>query len=91
MLLLFHTDNITLKLSKSKLSNYDRITSYNVCYTKLLRVLSFAIVLLLPGEALAWGPGVHTAAARFVLANLDLVHPAAALIAQFPNTYLYVV
>jgi len=56
----------------------------------LLFVLSFAIVLLLPGEALAWGPGVHTAAARFVLANLDLVHPsAAALIAQFPSAYLY--
>jgi len=56
----------------------------------LLLVLSFAMVLLAPGEALAWGPGVHTAAARFVLANLDLVPPAvAALLTQFPNTYLY--
>ncbi|MFZ5426259.1 MAG: zinc dependent phospholipase C family protein [Thermodesulfobacteriota bacterium] len=56
----------------------------------LLFVLSFAIVLFFPGDALAWGPGVHTAAARFVLANLDLVHPAsAAIIAQFPNSYLY--
>lgn len=44
----------------------------------------------MPGEALAWGPGVHTAAARFVLANLDLVPSAvAALLTQFPNTYLY--
>jgi hypothetical protein len=55
-----------------------------------LLVLSTLFVLLLPGEALAWGPGVHTAAARFVLANLDLVPPAvAALLAQFPNSYLY--
>ena len=56
----------------------------------LLIVFSFLLVLLLPGEALAWGPGVHTAAARFVLANLDLVPlSVASLITQFPNTYLY--
>jgi len=56
----------------------------------LLFACSFVLVLVVPGEALAWGPGVHTAAARFVLANLDLVAPAAAsFIAQFPNTYLY--
>jgi hypothetical protein len=56
----------------------------------LLIAFSFLLVLLLPGEALAWGPGVHTAAARFVLANLDLVPlSVASLITQFPNTYLY--
>jgi len=56
----------------------------------LLIAFSFLLVLLLPGEALAWGPGVHTAAARFVLANLDLVPVSvASLITQFPNTYLY--
>jgi hypothetical protein len=56
----------------------------------LLVVLSFVLALLAPHEALAWGPGVHTASARFVLANLDLVAPvAAALIARFPKTYLY--
>ena len=56
----------------------------------LLLVLSFVLVLFFPGDALAWGPGVHTAAARFVLANLDLLPTAvSALIAQFPHTYLY--
>lgn len=56
----------------------------------LLTCLTLLLVLLSPGEALAWGPGVHTAAARFVLANLDLLpQAAAALLAQFPNTFLY--
>jgi len=56
----------------------------------IISLCALAAILAVPGEALAWGPGVHTAAARFVLANLDLVPPAvAALIAQFPNTYLY--
>lgn len=58
----------------------------------LLALFSVAVVMVLlaPGEAFAWGPGVHTAAARFVLANLDLVPSAvAALVTQFPNTYLY--
>lgn len=56
----------------------------------LLLILTFALVLVSPGEALAWGPGVHTATARFVLANLDLVPQAvAAVLTQFPNTFLY--
>lgn len=56
----------------------------------LLTLFTLLLVLLTPGEALAWGPGAHTAAARFVLANLDLVPQAvAALLTQFPNTYLY--
>lgn len=46
--------------------------------------------VLAPGEAWAWGPGVHTVAARFVLANLDLLpHGVAAILAQHPQTYLY--
>ena len=50
----------------------------------------FLLLVLTPHEALAWGPGVHTATARFVLANLDLLVPAtAALLARFPKTYLY--
>jgi len=51
-----------------------------------------AILLLfvLPGDALAWGPGVHTAAARFVLANLDLLSPAVAdMLARHPLTFRY--
>jgi hypothetical protein len=56
----------------------------------LLAVSAFLLALSHPHEALAWGPGVHTASARFVLANLDLVAPAiAALIARFPKTFLY--
>jgi hypothetical protein len=55
-----------------------------------LSLFTLFLVLLVPGEALAWGPGVHTAAARFVLANLDLLPKAlAALIAQHPNAYIY--
>lgn len=55
-----------------------------------LSLFTLALILLVPGEALAWGPGVHTAAARFVLANLDLLPGAlAALLAQHPNAYLY--
>jgi len=50
----------------------------------------FSLVLFVPRKALAWGPGVHTAGARFVLANLDLLPQAqAALLARFPKTYLY--
>ena len=50
----------------------------------------FSLFLLAPRKALAWGPGVHTAGARFTLANLDLLPPAtAALLSRFPKTYLY--
>ncbi|GFK94676.1 hypothetical protein NNJEOMEG_02523 [Fundidesulfovibrio magnetotacticus] len=56
----------------------------------LVLVVSFLAVLLSPEEAFAWGPGVHTAAARFVLANLDLLpQAAAAVISQHPRTFLY--
>lgn len=44
----------------------------------------------MPGEAFAWGPGVHTAVSRFVLANLDLLpHGVSALLSQFPQAFLY--
>ena len=51
---------------------------------------ALAALLAMPADALAWGPGVHTAAARFVLANLDLL-PAhvAGVLAQFPNSFFY--
>jgi len=50
----------------------------------------FFLSLLRPRKALAWGPGVHTATARFVLANLDILAPAvASLLARFPTTFLY--
>lgn len=47
-------------------------------------------LLAFPGDAFAWGPGVHMAASRFVLANLDLLPSGvAALLSQFPQAFLY--
>lgn len=52
--------------------------------------MCFLAVVLAPDQALAWGPGVHLAASRFILSNLDLL-PAAlsALLSQFPQSFLY--
>ena len=53
-------------------------------------LLAAAALLAVPGEALAWGPGVHTAVSRFVLANLDLLPGGVAfLLSQAPQAFLY--
>jgi len=56
----------------------------------VVSLCALASLLALPADALAWGPGVHTAAARFVLANLDLLPlQVAGILAQFPNSFFY--
>jgi hypothetical protein len=51
---------------------------------------AFFLLLLLPGEALAWGPGVHMAIGNNVLAHLHLFAPTlAAVLAAHPEQYLY--
>jgi hypothetical protein len=48
------------------------------------------LVILMPNEALAWGPGIHLQLGSAVLNNLQLLKPAlAAVIAEFPNDFLY--
>jgi hypothetical protein len=48
------------------------------------------LVILMPHEALAWGPGIHLQLGSAVLNNLQLLNPAlAAVIAEFPNDFLY--
>ena len=46
--------------------------------------------LLLPGEALAWGPGVHIAIGNGVLGALKLIAPPiAAVLAEYGRSFLY--
>ena len=53
-------------------------------------LLALILLFLLPGEALAWGPGVHMAIGNNVLAHLHLFAPAlAAALAAHPEQYLY--
>jgi len=53
-------------------------------------ILAVIFLLLLPGEAMAWGPGVHMAIGNNVLAHLHLFAPAlAATLAAHPEQYLY--
>jgi hypothetical protein len=48
------------------------------------------LVILMPHEALAWGPGIHLQLGSAVLNNLQALKPAlAAVIAEFPNDFLY--
>lgn len=48
------------------------------------------LLLLIPAQAMAWGPGVHMAIGNYVLASLSLL-PAelAALLAAHPEHFLY--
>ncbi len=56
----------------------------------MVLLLTVIFLLLLPGEALAWGPGVHMAIGNNVLAHLHLFAPAlAAALAAHPEQYLY--
>lgn len=53
-------------------------------------VLAFLFCLLLPSEALAWGPGVHMAIGRHALEHLGAVAPAvAAVLSAHPERFLY--
>jgi len=53
-------------------------------------LLTVIFLLLLPGEALAWGPGVHMAIGNNVLAHLHFFAPAlASALAAHPEQYLY--
>ena len=48
------------------------------------------LVIFMPQDALAWGPGIHLQLGSAVLNNLHLLKPAlAAIIAEFPNDFLY--
>jgi hypothetical protein len=52
--------------------------------------LAFFLLLLLPGDALAWGPGVHMAIGNHVLTHLHLLAPAvAAVLVAHPDQFLY--
>lgn len=58
--------------------------------TILLVLASLAMCMLLPGEALAWGPGVHIAIGNGVLGALGLIAPTiAALLAEHGRSFLY--
>jgi hypothetical protein len=56
----------------------------------MLLLAVVALVLLLPGEALAWGPVTHLVHGSLVLDRLALLAPALqALLARHPYEYLY--
>ncbi len=56
----------------------------------LYGLFAFLVYLLLPSEALAWGPGAHMAYALHALANLAvLAPPIRALLKKYPDTFLY--
>ncbi|MEE9614613.1 MAG: zinc dependent phospholipase C family protein [Thermodesulfobacteriota bacterium] len=53
-------------------------------------VSAFAILLLFPGDALAWGPATHLELGSTVLKGLAVLPPAVrALIARYPYDFLY--
>jgi hypothetical protein len=53
-------------------------------------ILAFLLFILLPGEALAWGSGVHLAIGNHVLTHAHLFAPAlAALLTAHPEHFLY--
>lgn len=53
-------------------------------------MLSLALVLAWPTDALAWGPGVHLALGNMFLSNPSLLAaPVATALAAHPNAFLY--
>jgi hypothetical protein len=53
-------------------------------------ILSLSILLLLPGEALAWGAGVHITIGSRILASLGSLPPqVASLLVAYPDDFLY--
>lgn len=57
----------------------------------LLAVIAAALAALLwPGDAFAWGAGIHVAQGSFVLESLEIIHPAIASVLQaHPLDYIY--
>lgn len=53
-------------------------------------LLTFIMLLLSPGDALAWGIGFHLHIGSQILANIEQIAPCLApLLQSFPNDYLY--
>ena len=56
----------------------------------ILTVILFSLLLLLPGEAFAWGMGVHLEIGSRLLAHAEDFNPALrTLLATYPNDFLY--
>lgn len=56
----------------------------------MVLLFAFLLLILLPGEALAWGPGVHMAIGNHVLTHLHLLAPAVgAVLTAHPEQFLY--
>ena len=56
----------------------------------ILAILTFCSLLLIPGEAWAWGMGVHVQLGSQVLANLDQLPEATRLLlGAYPFDFLY--
>ncbi len=56
----------------------------------LISGVAAAITLLSPGDAHAWGAGIHVAQGSFILDNLRLIGPAvAATLSSHPFDYIY--
>lgn len=74
------------------LSIVRRFATFFAASAALLLVLAaaLALVVLLPGEALAWGPGVHLAIGNQLLQNAGIFGPSlAALLTAHPQPFLY--
>lgn len=55
----------------------------------LILITGLAALLITPGEALAWGPGVHTVTANWVLQNLTALPPAVAdVLMRYPGFFI---
>jgi len=53
-------------------------------------ILIGLVLLLLPSEAYAWGPGMHVEVALSALSKISVVSPAiAALMEKFPEAFIY--
>lgn len=58
--------------------------------TMVIILAVFVLLLLVPGEAFAWGAGFHLQLGSTVLRNLSSLQPAlAALLSEFPYDFLY--
>lgn len=56
----------------------------------LIAIMTIIAVLLLPGEALAWGPATHLEVGKTILENTKLlVPPIRALLLAYPYDFLY--
>jgi hypothetical protein len=55
----------------------------------IFAVLGTVALVLLPDTALAWGPGFHLQLGTMVLENVATFPPGVAVLAAFPNDFLY--